>query len=223
MRTAGRYDEHMASSPVRRDRVILIALLIIAVLVLVGVIAVMLPFLTSKSTGSSGQTLPQGYESEVEATGADGRTRTLSVTGPNGETIDTASVRPGESLTVTGSGFDASTGIYVAVCAMPANPETKPGPCLGGIPDGVQEGGAEVEMLTSVWITNDWAWSAFATQRYNGEEPGSFTTKLLVPAAQQEGLDCTVTKCAIATRADHTATNDRVQDLLIPLDFAGEQ
>ena len=36
-----------------------------------------------------------------------------------------------------------------------------------------------------------------------------------------DGYDCTVDRCAIYTRNDHTALGDRVQDLYIPVGFAG--
>lgn len=216
----GGYDDCMTSSLARRTRIILLALLTVAVLVLVVVVAVLLPILTHKSAGGSGQEVPETFVSEVSATGADGQTRTLSVTGSGAETFDPAAVRPGESLTITGSGFDAAIGIYVAVCAIPSDPTVKPGPCLGGIPEGAKEGKADADKLTSAWITDDWAWRAFATQSYTDPEAGSFTAKLVVPEAKMDGLDCTVTRCAITTRADHTALQDRVQDILIPIAFA---
>lgn len=213
----------MSSSRTRRTRIILIALLSVAVLVLAAVIAVLVPILTHQSAGGSGQNVPDTYVSEVSATGADGRTRTLAVEAANGETFDPAAVRPGESLTVSGSGFDASIGIYVAVCAIPNDRTVKPGPCLGGIPEGAQEGTADTAQLTSAWITDDWAWRAFATQGYNDAATGSFTTTLTVPDPVMDGLDCTISRCAITTRADHTALQDRVQDLFIPIGFAVQE
>lgn len=220
VRMGGGYDECMTSSPARRTRLILIALLTVAVLVLGIVIAVLVPILTHQSAGGSGQEVPGDYVSEVSATGADGLNRTLSVTKTSGKTFDPAAVHPGESLTVTGSGFDAAIGIYVAVCAIPSDPTVKPGPCLGGIPEGAQQGTADTDTLTSAWITDDWAWRAFATHGYNGPTSGSFTAKIMVPSPQMDGLDCTLTRCAITTRADHTALQDRVQDMLIPIAFA---
>ena len=210
----------MSNSRTRRTRIILIALLTVAVLVLVGVAAVLMPILTHKSAGGSGQQLPEKYVSEVSATGADGRTRTLSVTRSDGEAFDAAAVKPGESFTISGAGFDAAIGIYVAVCAIPSDPAVKPGPCLGGIPAGAEEGTVDTDELTSAWVTSDWAWMAFATHRYDNKQDGTFNVTLTMPEAKVEGLDCTVTRCAITTRADHTALNDRVQDIFIPIRFA---
>lgn len=210
----------MTSSRTRRTRIILFALLTVAVLVLAAVIAVLVPILTHESAGGSGQEVPDTFVSEVSAKGADGRTRTLSVTKNGSTTFNAAAVVPGESLEITGSGFDAAIGIYVAVCAIPSDPTLKPGPCLGGIPEGAQEGTADTKQLTSVWITDDWAWRAFATQSYGDSATGSFTAELTVPSPVTAGLDCTVTRCAITTRADHTALQDRVQDMFIPVAFA---
>lgn len=223
VRGDARYDEYMTSSRTRRTRIILIALLSVAVLVLAAVIAVLVPILTHQSAGGSGQEVPESFVSEVSATGADGRTRTLEVTAASGESFDPAAVTPGESLTVNGTGFDAAIGIYVAVCAIPNDPTVKPGPCLGGIPEGAKEGTADTAELTSAWITDAWAWRAFATQGYNDAATGSFTTHIAVPDPVMEGLDCTVTRCAITTRADHTAMQDRVQDLFIPIAFAATE
>lgn len=223
VRGGARYDECMTNSRTQRTRIILIALLAVAVLVLAAVIAVLVPILTHQSAGGSGQDVPDTYVSEVSATGADGRTRTLEAVGTGEKTFDPARVRPGESLTVSGTGFDASIGIYVAVCAIPSDPADKPGPCLGGIPEGAREGTVDTAKLTSAWITDAWAWRAFATQGYNGDEPGSFTTPLTIPDPVMEGLDCRVTRCAITTRADHTALQDRVQDLFIPIGFAASE
>jgi hypothetical protein len=56
----------------------------------------------------------------------------------------------GETATVTGSGFSALNGYYVALCAVPENYSygTKPSPCAGG--DG--QGGTGVG--PSSWVTN---------------------------------------------------------------------
>lgn len=218
----GHYDEGMTSRRPRATRILLIAVLVIAALVLAGAIAVLLPILTHQSAGGSGQTVPEQFVSETSAQGSDGRTRELSVETPEGEPAELDALQPGDTLVVRGSGFDAGIGIYVAVCAIPSGPDEKPGPCLGGIPEGAEEGHAQQAALASVWITDDWAWQAFATQRYDDAQSGSFTATLTVPAPTSDGLDCRETRCAIATRADHTAARDRVQDMLLPVAFARE-
>lgn len=210
----------MTRNRARTIRILLISILAFAVLVLGGAVAVLLPILTHESAGGSGQRVPQGYVAETEAEGADGRTRSLSVETERGETARLDALIPGESIVVHGAGFDAGIGIYLAICAVPASPQGKPGPCLGGIPEGAEQGDAADTVLSSAWITDDWAWRSFATQPYDDAETGSFTTELTVPDPRGEGLDCVESRCAIATRADHTASRDRVQDMLLPVRFA---
>lgn len=203
-------------------RRVLIAALLLAALVLVGAVAMLVPILTHQSAGGSGQELPSGFVAETSAEGADGRTRVLSVETAEGEPADLAALRPGDELVVHGTGYDSSIGIYVSICMVPSVPGEKPSPCLGGIPEGATEGDSSEAKgpQSSSWITNDWAWQAFATQGYNDADAGSFTVRLLVPEPAGDGLDCTKSVCAITTRADHTAAGDRVQDMQLPVAFA---
>lgn len=210
----------MADRKRRGARITLWASLALALAILAAALAVVLPMVTHQSAGGSGQEIPDEFVSETSATGADGRTRELRAETPEGEAADLASVEPGEELVVKGSGFDASIGIYVAICAIPETPEQRPSPCLGGIPEGAEEGRAEQAAASSEWITDDWAWRSFATGRWDDAETGSFTARITVPEPVSEGLDCRETDCAIATRADHTAGADRVQDMLLPVGYA---
>ena len=183
-----------------------------------GAIAVLLPILTHQSAGGSGQRVPDSVVERVEATGADDRVRSLEAVDESGRPVDLGAIEPGQRITVLGSGFNSGIGIYLAICGIPANPEDKPGPCLGGIPQGATEGTVDKSALSSAWITNDWAWRAFATHRYGDE--GSFEVTLTVPDPTVDGFDCRTSRCAISTRADHTATKDRVQDMLLPVWYA---
>lgn len=214
----------MTDSTARRRivRRVLIATLVVAALVVAGAAALVVPILTHRSAGGSGQDIPEGFVSSASAAGADGRTRELAVETPDGEPADLAQLRPGDVLVVRGSGYDAGIGIYVSICLIPSLPGEKPSPCLGGLPEGAMEGEAagSDEAQSSVWITDDWAWSAFATKGYDDPGSGSFEALLLVPEAAQDGLDCTRSVCAITTRADHTASADRVQDMQLPVAFA---
>lgn len=198
----------------------LIVALILAALVLAGAAAMLVPILTHQSAGGSGQALPEGFVAQTEATGADGRTRTLRAETTTGEPAELSALRSGEELIVRGSGFDPAIGIYVAICAIPSAPGEKPSPCLGGIPEGAMEGESPPadEAASSFWVTNDWAWRAFANGSYG--EDGSFEVALLVPEAAHDGLDCAKSVCAITTRADHTASSDRVQDMQLPVAFS---
>lgn len=193
----------------------------LAVAVLVVAAVVIAPILLHSSAGGSGQQLPTGFVAEASATGADGRTRTLSVETENGEPADMRALRPGDVLVVTGTGYDAAIGIYVSVCRIPSEPDERPSPCLGGLPEGAMEGEAAGALGSSAWITDAWAWRAFATQGYDDAATGSFVTRIIVPASSQDGLDCTSTACGVTTRADHTALKDRVQDMQLPVQFEG--
>ncbi|MDT8913366.1 hypothetical protein [Amycolatopsis sp. PS_44_ISF1] len=116
----------------------------------------------------------------------------------------------GETITVTGSAYDAAKGYYVALCAVPADYSygAKPGPCAGG--DG--QGGTGVG--PSAWVSN----SPGATSPIAAN--GSFTTKIRIARANS-GLDCgdEAVTCAIVTRRDHVAANDRTADVFIPVSF----
>lgn len=196
--------------------------LVLAALVLAGAIAMIIPILTHQSAGGSGQSLPEGFAAETSAEGADGRTRVLVAETPEGQPADLGTLQPGDELVVRGSGYDPAIGIYVSICLVPSVPGEKPSPCLGGIPDGAMESEESVpagsEPQSSFWITDDWTWRAFASRGY--DDDGSFEVRLLVPEAAQEGLDCAKSVCAVTTRADHTASGDRVQDMQLPVAFA---
>lgn len=212
----------MTSPTPRRSvkRIVLFSVLALFLVILGVVTAILVPILTHSNTGSSGQTIPTGFESESSATGADGKTRAISVATTDGEPANLEGLAPGDQIVVSGSGFDAGLGIYVGFCAIPPSPDVKPGPCLGGIPEGAEQGEAAAkEALSSAWITNDWAWRAFATQGYDDAATGTFEVLLTVPEPTVEGLDCTVSRCAISTRSDHTAMKERVQDMLLPFAY----
>jgi len=209
----------------RRVRWWWIALAIVAV-VLVPVAIVVIPILTHVDQGESGQVAPvQEWPTSVTATGDDSRTRSFDVLSPEpGASVDTSSLRAGDRLVVSGTGYDGGRGIYVAICRIPDDPGTKPGPCIGGVPeqDGAGEGvvGA-VEYAPSNWINDDWAWRLFGARSYDDAATGTFTAYLEVGDPVSEGLDCTVDACGIFTRNDHTALADRAQDLYVPVAFAG--
>lgn len=184
------------------------------------------PILLHKDGGSANQELPtESWPTTVSATGDDGRTRELSVIASTpGGTVDPSALGVGDHLVVSGTGFDAGQGIYVAICAIPADPSIKPGPCLGGVPSTDAEAASdapsgEVEWAPSNWINDDWAWKLFGARPFDDADTGTFTAYLEVVDPVGEGVDCTVDACAIYTRNDHTALSDRVQDLAIPVAF----
>jgi hypothetical protein len=78
-----------------------------------------------------------------------------------------------------------------------------------------------VQYAPSNWINDDWAWKLFGARSYDDLAAGTFTAYIEVGDPAGSGFDCRVDKCGIFTRNDHTALNDRVQDVYIPVGFAG--
>jgi len=117
----------------------------------------------------------------------------------------------GQSVTVTGSGYDVNKGVYVTFCVLPpAN--TPPTPCGGGQD---QTGAA----ATSTWISsNPPTYAAGLTTPYG--PGGAFSLTLVISPRINDAVDCTSVPCAIVTRNDHTRSTDRSQDLFLPVTFA---
>lgn len=125
----------------------------------------------------------------------------------------------GETVTVTGSGYDTAKGIYVALCdTANASSSAAPGPCIGGV-DMEGEGGS------SAWVSSNPPpyGEGLATPYTGGGTDGGFTVELSVKA-KDDNTDCTTaaTECAVVTRNDHTRSSDRGQDEFVPVTFAGQ-
>lgn len=143
---------------------------------------------------------------------ADGRTstdgqRTLTVS--QAVELDPA----GQAIGVAGSGYDATKGIYVALCVIPPR-NVLPTPCGGGVDTEGQAGASQ-------WISSsppDYG-VGLATPYGPG---GSFSTTFTVRAQIAAGIDCRQVRCAILTRSDHTRTADRSQDIMIPVAFRSD-
>jgi iron complex transport system substrate-binding protein len=135
--------------------------------------------------------------------------------GTQGQTLSvsrTTDLDPaGAEVTVTGSGYDETKGIYVSFCVLPP-PGQKPTPCGGGI-DLSGAGGS------TVWVTSHPP--AYATGLATPFGPGgSFEVTITIAAAIADGLDCRTIACAVVTRADHTRADDRSADVFVPVAFA---
>lgn len=192
-------------------------------LVLGFVASLVAPFLLPGETGSSGQgVVADDFPTSVTATGDDGRTRTIEVSADGGGEVSLEAIAEGDRLVVTGSGFDARLGIYVALCHIPPSPEEKPGPCLGGVPQLEDESGGEgaVEWAPSNWVNQDWAWRLFGARSYDDPDAGTFTAYIVVPPAVDDAANCIDNPCGLYTRNDHTALDNRIQDLYLPVRFA---
>ncbi len=195
----------------------------ILVVLLIPVAVLGLPILLHQDGGlSTQQETEEEWPLEVTAVGDDGRMRILSLHPPEpGGSIDTSALRPGDRIVVTGTGYDAGQGIYVAICAIPESAEKRPGPCLGGVPDAEStDGEHEIQWAPSNWINNEFGWTLFGARTYDDDATGTFTAYLEVPEPVGDSLDCRETACAIYSRNDHTALGDRVQDVRIPIAFA---
>jgi hypothetical protein len=197
--------------------------LLAVVAAVAAVIAV--PILTHVDQGSANQDeLGEEWPLEATASGDDGRERELVIHSVEpGGTVDTSALLPGDRFVVSGTGYDPARGIYVAICAIPDDPSVKPGPCLGGVPSQESSEVAEgtIQFAPSNWINDDWAWKLFGARSYDDRDTGTFTAYLEVPATSDDNVDCREVRCGLYTRNDHTASGDRVQDLYVPLGFAG--
>lgn len=145
-----------------------------------------------------------------------------TASGPDGQQVTaspTSGLNPaGQSVTVSGTGFDTAKGIYVALC-VDNGPGTQPGPCLGGV-DMEGAGG------TSAWISsNPPAYGeGLAVPFTESGGRGSFSVTLSIAASDSftDCLDPAVAPngCVIGSRADHTRAGDRSADVRIPVTFA---
>lgn len=117
----------------------------------------------------------------------------------------------GQTVTISGSGFDTTKGIYVAYCVTP-EPGQLPSPCGGGV-DTSGTGGA------SVWISDNPP--AYGDGLVEPFGPGGSFTVTLRATPTIGDVDCRVSSCAVVTRADHLRTSDRSQDVVVPVTFAG--
>ncbi len=117
------------------------------------------------------------------------------------------------TVNVRGSGYDTSKGIYVAYCVVPPAGQA-PSPCGGGADVSGSSGG-------SVWISDAPPPYGEGLARPYGAG-GSFDVRVEVTRRIGD-VDCTVTRCAVVTRTDHTRNSDRSQDVIVPVSFAAPE
>ncbi|MGX1561204.1 hypothetical protein [Streptomyces sp. NPDC055506] len=143
-----------------------------------------------------------------------------SATGPEGQKLTVSKSSglksAGETVTVTGSGYNTEKGIYVAFC-VDNGPGKTPTPCVGGV-DMSGESGA------SAWISSDPpSYGDGLAKPYGGSgHDGTFSVRLKV-RAKDANTDCTKTgvTCAVITRNDHTRGGDQSQTVRVPVTFGG--
>lgn len=135
-----------------------------------------------------------------------------SKTGPHGEILTvskTTGIKSGEKLTIQGSRFDETVGIYIEMCQIVPS----------GIRPSVCGGGADKTGTTgaSVWISsNPPNYGIGLAIPYKAG--GRFTTSIKV-SSKIGTVDCRKAKCAIYVRADHTRGDDRSYDIYVPITF----
>ncbi|GAB1818180.1 WxL domain-containing protein [Herbidospora sp. RD11066] len=141
----------------------------------------------------------------------------VSATGPEGQTLTTATATldpSGTSILVKGSGYDITKGVYLGVC-VDNGPGVVGSPCVGGVDMTGQS-------HSLYWISSNpppYAVDVVKPYTDQGNGKGGFELNLDVKAADTQGTDCTApgVKCVIYTRADHTRSSDRTQDVKIPI------
>ncbi|MDX3384146.1 neocarzinostatin apoprotein domain-containing protein [Streptomyces niveiscabiei] len=153
-------------------------------------------------------TAPTALAASGTATGPEGQRLTVSKT--------SGLAAAGETVTVSGTGYNTEKGIYVAFC-VDNGPGRTPTPCVGGV-DMSGESGA------SVWVSsNPPSYGEGLAKPYGGSgHRGTFSVQLKV-RAKDANTDCAAggVRCAVITRNDHTRGGDQSQTVRIPVTFGG--
>jgi len=167
---------------------------------------------TSTSATSTSATSTSATSTTATSTtaGKAATTTSANLVRPKLSVSQTANLNPnGTSVTVRGTGYDISKGVYVIVCTQAA-----PGPqatCVGGV-------NIDGSSSSSVWVSsNPPGYGVGLTTPFSPD--GSFTVELVV-VARSGALDCTVVKCGVVTRSDHLRYTDRSQDVFVPITFS---
>ncbi len=141
--------------------------------------------------------------------------KTTTAKGPTGQVL-TANISRGvlaagktTTVTITGRGYNTKLGIYVTFCVIP---EKGKRPELCGPFDIT---GANNQ---SVWISsNPPIYAKLLVVPFG--KGGTFKVKMPIDKTIGDNIDCTVERCAILTRADHTNSDNRKADVIIPVTF----
>ena len=132
-----------------------------------------------------------------------------SVKGAQGQvfTASASTVKSGAIVTVSGSHFDETVGIYLGFCVVPKKGST-PSPCGGGINKaGIGD--------ASFWISsNPPPYGIGLAKEF---APGGRFKESIKISRMIGKFDCAKVKCAVTVRADHLLSQDRSYDLFIPI------
>ena len=172
---------------------------------------------TVATTGAGSQTslttsiatMTSGNSGAVPSSAVPATTTSVVVNRPKLSVSQTTNLNPsGTSVTVRGTGFDVSKGVYVIVCSQAA-----PGPqatCIGGV-------NIDGSSSSSVWVSsNPPNYAVGLTTPFQPD--GSFIVDLVI-VAKSGALDCTAIRCGVVTRSDHLRYTDRTQDVFVPISF----
>ena len=162
------------------------------------------------SSTTSIATVTSGKSGTVSSSAVPATTTSVAVNRPKLSVSQTTNLNPsGTSVTVRGTGFDVSKGVYVIVCSQAA-----PGPqatCIGGV-------NIDGSSSSSVWVSsNPPNYAVGLTTPFQPD--GSFIVELVI-VGKSGALDCTAIKCGVVTRSDHLRYTDRTQDVFVPISFS---
>ena len=115
----------------------------------------------------------------------------------------------GQRVVVRGRQFNPRVGVYVALCVKP-NEGDAPSPCGGGV-------NLDASSQSSAWVSsNPPPYARNLATPF--KKKGRFKVTLYV-SSRIGNVDCRRIQCAIAVRADHTRSQDRSHDVIVPVDF----
>lgn len=180
----------------------------------------------NETTGLSSTTVPQAVSttlaspttlvsstttvSNPASTSLPPTTTARTVTGPPRLVLSqsTGLAASGTRITVRGSGFDATKGVYVIVCNQAAWTEARR--CVGGV-------NIDGSSPVSEWVSsNPPAYAKGLTVPFAAD--GTFAITLLA-RAKGDDIDCTKEQCGVVSFSDHTRRDDRSQDVFVPISF----
>lgn len=145
----------------------------------------------------------------VSSTTAQAESSAKSSRGPKGQTLtlsQSANIPADTDVTVTGKGYNTKVGIYVTFCVIPKKNQR---PEICGPYDITGQNN------DSVWVSSNPPFYAALLVKPFGKG-GTFKVKVTVRKKIGD-YDCTIVRCAILTRADHTRSDDRSADVVIPV------
>ena len=143
---------------------------------------------------------PAQASAVVKATAADGAILQIS---------QASGIKSGDSIKITGTHFDETIGIYVAMCKVVPKTEL-PTPCGGGM----DKTGAS---KSSIWISSNAP--SYGTGLARPYQAGGRFAVTIKVSPMIGSVDCRKIVCAIYVRADHLRTDDRTRDIHIPITF----